>query len=411
MTTHTPNDGTPNNGTPNNSQSNAGTANEGTVNSHLPAPDSRYKAAGVDIEAGNRAVAQMKPAIRSTYTADVLADVGSFGGLFALSKLPGAPVLVASIDGVGTKVKLAAQAARLFPAPQDEAGNQVNFWRNIGHDLVNHCINDILVQNARPLFFLDYVAAARLEPETVAQVVTGMAEACRAGGCALLGGETAEMPGVYAEGALDVAGAIVGLVDREQLLPRQATMRAGDVLLGLPSSGPHTNGYSLIRKALNDELDAQPAPTADRDTRMRAQLSRGLPDGPDAATRLIDALLAPHRSYLPEIDALAQAELLPKGMAHITGGGFFDNVPRILPPHLAAQVDSHAWTPGPLFELLAEMAELEKAEAYRVFNMGIGMVLVIDAESAEAVQATIPHARIIGELVDTQPDTSPFILR
>ncbi len=198
-------------------------------------PQDLYKQAGVDIDAGNAAVARMKPAIRATFTPNVLADVGSFGGLFALDNLPTSPVLVASTDGVGTKVKLAAQMGR---------------WHSIGHDIVNHCVNDILVQNARPLFFLDYVAAGKLDPEQTAAVVIGIAEACQAVGCALLGGETAEMPGVYLPGAFDLVGTVVGLVDRSALLPRPDEMQPGDVLLGLPSSGPHTNGYSLIRRVI-----------------------------------------------------------------------------------------------------------------------------------------------------------------
>ena len=223
---------------------------------------STYAAAGVDIAAGKRAVDLMKAAVRSTFTPDVRADIGSFGGLFALNDLPSQPLLVASTDGVGTKVKLAAQHGR---------------WQGIGQDIVNHCLNDILVQGARPLFFLDYIAADELVPENVAAVVFGMAEACRAAGCALLGGETAEMPGVYTPGSCDVAGTIVGLVEQEALLPRPHDMQPGDLLFGLPSSGPHTNGYSLIRRVL-----------ANRD------LHQPLEDG----TPLIDAVLAPHRSYL-----------------------------------------------------------------------------------------------------------------
>lgn len=400
----------------------------------------RYKAAGVDIEAGNRAVDQMKPAIRATHTPNVLADVGSFGGLFALSALPDAPVLVASIDGVGTKVKLAAQAARLFaaeassrrseeqtaaePIPTESASTerasddlpQNRYWRAIGHDLVNHCVNDILVQNARPLFFLDYVAASRLEPETVAQVVIGMAEACRAASCALLGGETAEMPGVYTEGALDVAGAIVGMVDRNAILPDQAAMRAGDLLVGLPSSGPHTNGYSLIRRALADDAKNQ-SPANDENTQNTGedainaeQLSQVLAQDSTGTVRLVDALLAPHRSYLTQIDRLAAADLLPKGMAHITGGGFFDNVPRILPENLAARIDSRAWRPPPVFQLLVELAHLEKNEAYRVFNMGIGMVLVVERSQLDAVQERLPEATVIGELIARGPHDAPFVL-
>ena len=303
-----------------------------------------YKGAGVDIDAGNRAVELMRQAVRSTYTAQVLADVGSFGGLFALADLPPTPVLVASTDGVGTKVKLAAE--RGDPAA----------WQGIGHDLVNHCVNDILVQNARPLFFLDYIAADRLVPETAAAIVTGIAEACRGAGCALLGGETAEMPGVYAEGAVDLAGTIVGLVDRDALLPRLADMEIGDALIGLPSSGPHTNGYSLIRKAVTG-----------RD--LQAKQADGRP--------LIEALLAPHRSYLPLVDQIQQVGYVIKGMAHITGGGFVDNVPRALPPHLAARMVAQSWQVPALFRQLVTWSGIAPLEAYRVFNMGIGMVLVV----------------------------------
>lgn len=327
-----------------------------------------YRAAGVDIDAGNRAVELMKEAVRSTFTPSVLADVGSFGGLFALDRLPPQPVLVASIDGVGTKVKLAAQLGR---------------WRGIGIDLVNHCTNDILVQNARPLFFLDYVAASRLDPEAVAAVVGGMAEACKAAGCALIGGETAEMPGVYAEGAFDVAGAIVGLADRGNLLPRQETMLTGDVLIGLPSSGPHTNGYSLIRRAIEGQ-----------------DLRQVLADG----QTLADALLAPHRCYLPEVEAIAAAGLAIKGMAHITGGGFVENLPRCLPPHLAARVVAKSWDLPPLFQQLIRWGGVSREEAYRVFNLGIGMVLVMGAEDAAPVLDLLPEAVVIGRLIERGAD-------
>lgn len=322
-----------------------------------------YKAAGVDIDAGNRAVEQMKPAIRATFTPNVLADVGSFGGLYALTDLPERPVLVASTDGVGTKVKLAAQLGR---------------WRSIGHDIVNHCVNDILVQNARPLFFLDYVAASKLAPDVVAEVVTGIAEACRAVGCALLGGETAEMPGVYAEGAFDLAGTVVGLVSRDALLPRPEMMQPGDALIGLPSSGPHTNGYSLIRRIVDGrDLDAR------------------LDDG----QTLVDALLAPHRCYVAEIDRLQAAGLPLVGLAHLTGGGFIENLPRILPGGRAAQIDTDAWDVPPLFRNLVTWGGIAEAEAFRVFNMGIGMVLVVPAAASDAVMATIPGAVRVGRLV------------
>lgn len=333
-----------------------------------------YKAAGVDIDAGNRAVEQMKPAIRATFTPNVLADVGSFGGLYALTALPDRPVLVASTDGVGTKVKLAAQWGR---------------WRSIGHDIVNHCVNDILVQNARPLFFLDYVASSKLAPEVAAEVVTGIAHACQAVGCALLGGETAEMPGVYAEGAIDLVGTVIGLVDRDALLPRPAAMQPGDALIGLPSSGPHTNGYSLIRRIVEG-----------RDLQAR------LADG----RTLIDALLAPHRCYVAEIDALAAAGLPLHGLAHLTGGGFIENIPRILPNGLAAQIETGAWEIPLLFRDLLAWGRIGQAEAFRVFNMGIGMVLVVPAAAAKTVVEVLPGAVHVGELVVRQ-DGPAVILR
>ncbi len=321
-----------------------------------------YQLAGVDIDAGQRTVELMKQAVRSTFTANVLADVGAFGGLFALQNLPQQPVLVASTDGVGTKVKLAAQLGR---------------WEGIGHDIVNHCVNDILVQNARPLFFLDYVATSKLVPEAVAAVVTGVANACRAVGCALLGGETAEMPGVYMEGAFDLAGTVVGLVDRNQLLPQPTKMQAGDVLIGLPSSGPHTNGYSLIRKLI-----------ADRD------LNETLADGQSLA----DALLAPHRCYVKEIDQLQAAGVELLGMAHITGGGFIDNLPRVLPPHLQGTVYLQRWTLPPLFQQLKRWGALPVTEMFRVFNMGIGMILIVPATAAATAQRLLPAAILLGQL-------------
>ena len=340
-----------------------GTDSSPEGNNHSARPSGKYAAAGVDIEAGNRAVELMQTAVRATYTPQVLADVGSFGGLFALTDLPAQPLLVASTDGVGTKVKLAAQHNR---------------WQGIGHDIVNHCVNDILAQGARPLFFLDYIAADKLVPENVAAVVTGMADACRAARCALLGGETAEMPGVYTPGSCDVAGTVVGLVDRQALLPRPHAMEPGDLLIGLPSSGPHTNGYSLIRRVI-----------AERDLRQP------LEDG----TALLDALLTPHRSYLPALDALQADRIAIKGLAHITGGGFTDNLPRILPPGLRARIDRQSWDVPPVFRRLLAWSGMARDEAYHVFNMGIGMVVVIAADMGSRAQRAQPDAVLIGELV------------
>jgi phosphoribosylformylglycinamidine cyclo-ligase/phosphoribosylamine--glycine ligase/phosphoribosylformylglycinamidine cyclo-ligase len=317
---------------------------------------SSYSEAGVSIDAGNRAVDLMREAVRSTYGPHVLAGIGAFGGLFDAAELKAmrAPVLVASTDGVGTKVKLAAQVGR---------------YESIGHDLVNHCLNDILVQGARPLFFLDYVAASKLEPEMVAEVVRGLAAACRAAGCALLGGETAEMPGVYQPGEFDVAGTIIGVVEREATLPRP-TVQPGDVLIGLRSSGPHTNGYSLIRKVF---------------------------EGVRLDDELADALLAPHRSYLQLL--ITNLHHI-KALAHLTGGGFIENIPRVLPEGVGAVVRRGSWPALPIFDLIQQRGTIASEEMHRVFNMGIGMVAVCAPEHVTAFQSTIAEETyVIGELV------------
>ena len=317
---------------------------------------SQYASSGVDIAAGNRAVALMKESVRATYNDSVLAGIGAFGGLFDVSALKQMdhPVLVASTDGVGTKVKLAASVGR---------------YRGIGHDLVNHCINDILAQGAKPLFFMDYFATSKLDPEQTAEVVTGIAEACREAGMALLGGETAEMPGVYQPNEFDVAGTIVGVLEQAAILPR-STIRAGDVLIGFQSSGPHTNGYSLIRKVLEDTL-------------------------PDEA--LADVLLAPHRSYFNVIyPHLPRA----KALAHITGGGFIENIPRVLPEGLNAVIHLNSWQVPPLWELIQQKANISTDEMYRVFNMGIGMIAIVDKSQSFDFQTSIAEQTfVIGELV------------
>jgi phosphoribosylamine--glycine ligase/phosphoribosylaminoimidazole synthetase len=317
---------------------------------------SSYADSGVSIDAGNQTVELMKDAVKSTYTSSVLSGLGSFGGLFDVSALKefDHPVLVASTDGVGTKVKLAASVGR---------------YRGIGHDIVNHCINDILVQGARPLFFMDYFATSKLTPEVTAEVVTGMAEACKESGMVLLGGETAEMPGVYQPNEFDVAGTIVGVVERDDILPRN-NLQAGDVLIGLTSSGPHTNGYSLIRKVFSDTpLDSS----------------------------LADALLAPHRSYYSILQPV-----LPyiKALAHITGGGFIENIPRVLTEDLDAEIHLASWTPPPLWKLIQSEWHIATDEMYRVFNMGIGMVIIADKTEAAEIQKLIPEQTfIIGNLV------------
>ena len=315
-----------------------------------------YTASGVSIDAGNRTVELMKEAVRSTYNASVLAGIGSFGGLFDVSALKQMdhPVLVASTDGVGTKVKLAASRGR---------------YRGIGHDIVNHCINDILVQGAKPLFFMDYFATSKLNPEQTAEVVTGIAEACKQAGMALLGGETAEMPGVYQPNEFDVAGTIVGALERDAILPR-STIQTGDVLIGFQSSGPHTNGFSLIRKVFeNTALDDS----------------------------LVEALLAPHRSYFnvlyPHLPKL-------KALAHITGGGFFENIPRVLPENLSAVIHLNSWPVPPFWTLIQEKGNISSDEMHRVFNMGIGMVAIVDKSGVDGFQSSISElSLVIGELV------------
>ena len=323
---------------------------------------SDYASSGVDIDAGNRAVDLMKDAVKSTYTPSVLAGIGSFGGLFDASVLKAmkSPVLVASTDGVGTKVKLASSVGR---------------YRGIGHDIVNHCINDILVQGAHPLFFMNYFATSRLNPEQTAEVVTGIAEACKEADMALLGGETAEMPDVYQPNEFDVAGTIVAAVERDDILPRK-NLKSGDVLIGLKSSGPHTNGYSLIRKVFADTL-------------LESVI-------PELGCSLADALLAPHRSYYSVLYSLL-SEI--KALAHITGGGFIENIPRILPDDLDAKVQLGSWQMPPLWNLIQRTGNIATEEMYRVFNMGIGMVLIADKDSVHEIQKLIPEKTfVIGEL-------------
>ena len=334
-----------------------------------------YAAAGVDIAEGNRAVTEMRHAVEGTHGAEVVAGVGSFGGAFSAKAIAAMddPVLVASTDGVGTKVELAARLGRV---------------RGLGHDIVNHCVGDVFVQSARPLFFLDYIAASKLDADVVAEIVSGMADACSAAGCTLLGGETAEMPGVYNEGSFDIAGTLVGVAERETLLPR-ADVAAGDVLIGVASSGPHTNGYSLLRKLFAwIPMDVTPA-------------------GFDCP--LGDALLEPHRNYLPVLsDAVATGAV--KALAHITGGGLVENVPRVLPSDVDAIIHVGSWPAPPLFRLVRELATaLDGHELHRTLNMGVGMVVVCSPDDVEQVQAAIDEQTwVIGELVQRDP-TGPRV--
>jgi phosphoribosylformylglycinamidine cyclo-ligase len=294
-----------------------------------------YKEAGVDIDEADRAVSLIRKHARTTFTREVLTDIGSFGGGYLLSTWK-EPVLISSADGVGTKLKIAFMTGR---------------HDTIGEDLVNHCVNDIAVQGAVPLFFLDYFATGKLEAAVAEQVITGVARGCRNNGCALIGGETAEMPGLYQPGEYDLAGFIVGAVERKAMLDGKS-IRAGDVLLGLPSNGLHTNGYSLARKLLFDVAGL----------RLDRQLA--------------DDLLKVHRSYLKPIRALIEAKLL-KGAAHITGGGITENTPRILPEGLAAEIKAGSWPVPPIFERLREIGNISVDDYRRTFNLGIGMILVI----------------------------------
>ncbi|MGB0113208.1 MAG: phosphoribosylamine--glycine ligase [Ilumatobacteraceae bacterium] len=324
-----------------------------------------YAAAGVDIDEGGRAVAEMKAAVEATHDNGVLKGVGSFGGVFSAKAITALddPVLVASTDGVGTKVELAARLGMV---------------RGVGMDIVNHCIDDVLVQSARPLFFLDYIAASVLDADMVAEVVGGMADACRVAGCALLGGETAEMPGVYQPGAFDIAGTLIGVAERSELLPRP-DVAVGDKLVAVGSSGPHTNGYSLLRRVFDwIPMDVTPA-------------------GFDRP--LGETLLEPHRSYLDVLSA-ALASGTVKALAHITGGGLPENLPRVLPADVDAVVELGSWPVSPLFRLVRELTPLMSTEElHRTVNMGVGMVIVVAPDQVDALQATIDEPTwIIGSL-------------
>ena len=322
-----------------------------------------YAASGVDIAAAERAKALMKDAVRATHGPEVLAGMGAFAGMMDVSSIQQMrkPALVASTDGVGTKTLIAAQAGR---------------FDTIGYDLVNHSVNDLLTQGARPLFFMDYLAMGKLNALHAATIVRGVAEACQAVGCALLGGETAEMPDIYLSEAFDLAGTIVGVVERDSAIDG-ATINPGDVLLGLPSSGMHTNGYSLARRVF--------APYA-LDTVF-----------PELQEPLVDALLRPHRCYLSEIQAIQNhAGIAIKGIAHITGGGFAGNIARILPEGRQAVIQTRAWTAPPLFQLLGRLGHVERTELYQTLNMGIGMVLVFSVEAAEQARHILPELIPIG---------------
>ena len=301
-----------------------------------------YKQSGVDIDAGNEVVRRIRSLARGTFTSGVLSEIGSFGGLFRLGDAGGDdPVLVASADGVGTKLRVAFMTG---------------VHASIGVDLVNHCVNDILVQGAQPLFFLDYLATGQLDPDVAVQIVEGLAGACRTNGCALLGGETAEMPGFYADGEYDVAGFIVGVVARGNLIDG-GTIAPGDVLVGLPSSGLHTNGYSLARRIAFETAGLAASAIV-----------------PELGRSIGEALLVPHRSYLSVIRPLIGAGII-KGMAHITGGGITDNLPRMLPTATYARIDRSTWQPPAIFRWLQQTGGVPDSDMLRTFNMGIGLIV------------------------------------
>ena len=328
---------------------------------------SAYAQAGVDIAAGHKATQLMKTAVQATYGPEVLSDVGSFGGLYSAAALKAmkSPVLVASTDGVGTKTMVAAA---------------LNRWDTIGQDIVNHSLNDILVQGAQPIFFLDYVASSKLDPEKIAAVVGGAAQACREANCALLGGETAEMPGVYQPGELDLVGTIVGVVDKAQVINGRS-IQAGDVILGLPSSGLHTNGYTLARTVL-------------------AELDWHTPH-PDLGQTIGEALLAVHRSYLSHIRQLWFAGVDIHGLAHITGGGLIDNPPRIFPDGLGANLHRGSWPIPPIFTLIQHLGRIPDAEMHHVFNMGLGMLVIVPpAQAALALKTLGTDIYQVGEMVE-----------
>jgi len=329
-----------------------------------------YKQSGVDIAAGNEVVRRIRSLARATFTAGVLSDIGSFGGLFRLGSAAAPdPILVASADGVGTKLRIAFMSG---------------VHRTIGADLVNHCVNDILVQGAEPLFFLDYLATGRLEPDVALQVVEGLAAACRENGCALLGGETAEMPGFYADGEYDLAGFIVGAVPRERLIDGR-DIRPGDALVGLPSDGLHTNGYSLARRIAFEVAGLKADSRVDE---LHATIG--------------EALLVPHRSYLSIVRPVLDARLI-KGMAHITGGGITENLPRILPEGTEAVIDRTAWQVPAIFVWLQRTGAVPDDDMLRTFNMGMGLILacaapVVDDLLQRLRSAGEPHASVIGEV-------------
>jgi phosphoribosylformylglycinamidine cyclo-ligase len=332
----------------------------------------RYKDAGVDIDAANLTTEQIKKLARSTFNENVFSEIGGFGGMFnGIFPDTREPVLVSSCDGVGTKLKVAFATG---------------VHNTVSHDLVAHCVNDILVQGARPLFFLDYIATGKLDADVVSQIVEGLATGCRESNCALLGGETAEMPGLYSDGEYDLAGFIVGVVDRHRII-NGARITEGDVVVGLPSEGLHTNGYSLARKLFFDAAGYK--------------LDQNVPE---LGCTVGEELLKPHKSYLPALERLIEHEGVIKGLAHITGGGLVENIPRILPANVDVALKEGSWPVLPVFDLLRKIGDVPHEDMLRAFNLGIGMVVIAGPKSMQFLEDKFSCARqefyVIGEVVN-----------
>lgn len=317
-----------------------------------------YADAGVNIDRANRTKQRIKYLAHKTFTKGVLSEIGGFGGLFSVAKTYVDPVLVSSVDGVGTKLKVAFE---------------MKVHHTVGSDLVNHCVNDIVVQGAAPMFFMDYLATGKLEPEVAEKVVEGIAEACKHNGCALIGGETAEMPGFYPEGEYDLAGFIVGVVDKERIITGKK-VEIGDIILGLPSNGLHTNGYSLARKLLFEVGKYSPETYVN-----------------ELKNKVGNELMRPHKSYWPALKKMIDSECI-SAMAHITGGGITENLPRVLPRGTAAVIELGSWPKMPIFEHLQQLGNVPPDEMLRTFNMGLGMLLVINPKKFKKAQTLLERA-------------------
>lgn len=332
-----------------------------------------YQEAGVDLEAAANIKEQIKISASKTLGPQVLTGVGSFGGMYDLSEY-NEPVLVSSTDNVGTKLRIASL---------------MGIYNTVGEDVVNQSVNDIIVSGAKPLFFLDYIATSQLVPQMITGIIDGISHACKEAGCALIGGETAQLPDMFTKDTFDLSGFIVGVVEKENILD-PSKINPGDVLLGLPSSGIHTNGYSLVRKVFS--IDTNPAILSEYFDDINCKLG--------------DALLEIHKPYYPLIK---QSMPFVKGLAHITGGSFYKNVPRILPETLGARIDTKSWNPLPIFHLLKEYGAISDAEMYRVFNMGIGLIIICDQTHIGSIQSLLPNAKLIGEVVKKESKSRMII--